>query len=75
MKNLQRIILLLAFTSAIASCNKEYNCECKTTDKSSGLTTSQGSHPISSTKKADAVDKCNADDKDSASFKTDCELQ
>lgn len=73
MKNLKTSsVLFLLF--AMISCDKEYNCECTTTNKANG-TTSTSSYPINSTKKSSANSSCNSEDENSTSFTKECSLK
>ncbi len=75
MKKIKTILVVLFLIPVMVSCDKDYNCECLLTDKTTGKTSTDNSYPINSTKKSDAAKKCNSSDEVSSSYSVECELK
>lgn len=75
MKKISIKLAALVFITLTTSCDKEYKCECVLTDKTTGQKSTNNSYPINSTKKSEAVTKCNSHDEVSASYINECEIK
>lgn len=68
-------VFAIAAVGSLASCKKDYTCECTTTDSSGAFETVTTEYDINDAKKSDAEDACDGRNSSVGTLSTTCELQ